>query len=365
MDRCQKSSVGRQEDRARPGLGAPVAGEAWPRARVSRRLAIGVLLATLGALALAAMPVLAQQAAGGKEKVLVRFTWKLKGEDAPLFVALDKGYYAAEGLDVEFAEGSGAETVVKLIGAGIDKIGYGPATTAAEATSAGLPIEVVAIYQPEVPIGVVSFPDVPFKTPKDLAGKRLGISVGETFGNMLEPFAKLNDVDLSKVTRVQMDNSTRNSQFMARKLDVTSVYLNNELPLFEKKAGVKFNVVKISDFGLKLLGASFFVNRAYAEHNGATLKKLLRATARGYLEAKRDLEGATTIMDKHMKLKLDRDVLRAQVKATLDATPVPKAKPLGWQDASAWKANLDLLKSTGSIKEVKDLKTYYTNAYLE
>ena len=39
------------------------------------------------------------------EKLTVRFTWKLKGEYAPLFVALDKGYYKAEGLDVELAEG--------------------------------------------------------------------------------------------------------------------------------------------------------------------------------------------------------------------------------------------------------------------
>jgi NitT/TauT family transport system substrate-binding protein len=47
----------------------------------------------------------------------VRFTWKLKGEYAPLFVALDKGYYKAEGLDVDLAEGSGAQTVLKLLAA--------------------------------------------------------------------------------------------------------------------------------------------------------------------------------------------------------------------------------------------------------
>ncbi len=40
------------------------------------------------------------------EKVTVRFTWKLKGEYAPLFVALDKGYYKSEGLDVDLTEGA-------------------------------------------------------------------------------------------------------------------------------------------------------------------------------------------------------------------------------------------------------------------
>src|SRR6266851_5968391 len=46
------------------------------------------------------------------EKLTVRFTWKLKGEYAPLFVALDKGYYKAEGLEVDLAESSGAQTVL-------------------------------------------------------------------------------------------------------------------------------------------------------------------------------------------------------------------------------------------------------------
>jgi NitT/TauT family transport system substrate-binding protein len=316
----------------------------------------------------AARPADAQTAgstASAAQKLVVRFTWKLKGEFAPLFVALDKGYYAAEGLDVDLAEGSGAETVVKMIGAGTDNIGYGPATVIAEAVSQGLPVEVIAVYQPSVPIGLVSFPDVPLATPKDLEGRKLGTVLGETFGNMLAPFAKLNRVDLSKVTVVRMNNAARNAQFLLRKLDVASVYLNNEKPLFEKKAGVKLNTMKIADFGLKLLGASFFVNRNFAEQNPQALRKLLRATARGYLDAKNDVTGAAAIMDKYMKVKLDRDVLEEQVRATLDATPVTEGAPLGWQEAKAWKSNLDLLRATNSIQSVKDLPTYYTNKYLK
>jgi NitT/TauT family transport system substrate-binding protein len=81
------------------------------------------------------------------EKVTVRFTWKLKGEYAPLFVALDKGYYKSEGLDVDLAEGSGAQTVLKLRASRNEKFGYGPAVSAAQAVSQELPVKVVALYQ--------------------------------------------------------------------------------------------------------------------------------------------------------------------------------------------------------------------------
>src|SRR2546429_631109 len=86
-------------------------------------------------------------------------------------------------------------------------------------------------------MGVIAFPDTPLKGPKDLEGKRLAISVGETFGDMIRPFARVNNVDLSKIQLIQMDASARTMQFLTRKIDVMSVYLSNELPQIEPRPG--------------------------------------------------------------------------------------------------------------------------------
>ena len=323
----------------------------------SSLLAASLLAAlTAGSLALST-------ASRAAEEVTIRFTWKLKGEYAPLFVALDKGYYKAEGLDVTLAEGSGAQTVLKLLASGNEKFGYGPAVAAAQAVSKGLPVEVVALYQTKAPMGVISFPDVVLKTPKDLEGKRLAVSVGETFGDMLVPFTKMNNIDIGKITRIQMANSARTSQFLGKKIDVMSVYLSNELPQLEKKTGVKFNVLRVADFGLKLLGASMIVGDDYAAKNPETVKKVLRATAKGYSDAMKDPAGAAKIMSKYFKVPMDMDVLAAQVKATVESVNAPEGKPIGWQEKSAWEENLKLLKETGAITEIKPLDKYYTNKY--
>lgn len=331
-------------------------------------LIAGALSASLLALSTFSVPAHAQQAkpaAGAKEKVVVRFTWKLKGEYAPLFVALDKGYFAAEGLDVDLAEGQGAQVVLRLIAAGTENIGYGPATAAAQAVSQGMPVTVAALYQTRAPMGVISFPDVPLKSPKDLEGKRIGTSVGETFTDMLEPFTKINKLDLSKITRIQMDNSARTGQFLSRKVDVMSVYLSNELPVLESRTKVKFNVLRVTDHGLNLLGASYYVGTDYAAKNPDTVVRLLRATARGYADAMKDPKGAAEIMNKHMKVKEDPDVLFQQVKATVDSTNAPAGRPIGWQSEADWKTCVDLLASTGAIKEVKPISQYYTNQYFK
>ena len=299
------------------------------------------------------------------ERVTVRFTWKLKGEYAPLFVALEKGYYSAERLDVQLSEGNGAQNVLKALATGNEKFGYGPAVAAARAVSQGLPVKVIALYQTSAPMAVIAFPDTPLKGPKDLEGKRLAISVGETFGDMIRPFARINNVDLGKIQLIQMDASARTTQFLTRNVDVMSVYLSNELPQIEKRAGVKFNVVKVTDFGLNVLGSSMYVSNAFAEQKPDTVKKLLLATAKGYRDAMANPKEAAKIMARHMAVPEQPDVLEQQVEATVVTTNAPAGQPIGWQAEADWRATLDLLKETGDIADVKPLSSYFSNAYLQ
>ena len=214
-------------------------------------------------------------------------------------------------------------------------------------------------------MGVIAFPDTPLKGPKDLEGKRLAISVGETFGDMIRPFTRINNVDLGKIQLIQMDASARTTQFLARKVDVMSVYLSNELPQIEKRAGVKFNVIKVTDFGLNVLGSSMYVSNAFAEQRPDTVKKLLRATAQGYRDAMANPKEAAKIMARHMAVPEQPDVLDQQVEATVITTNAPAGKPIGWQAEGDWRHTLDLLKETGGITDVKAPDSYFTNAYLQ
>src|SRR5258705_13653961 len=118
-----------------------------PKTKVLKAAIAATLVATLTIAGAAQNAAYAQVL----EKLTVRFTWKLKGEYAPLYVALEKGYYKAEGLDVQLAEGNGAQNVLKALAAGNENFGYGPAAAAAQAGSQGLPVKVVGLYQTSAP----------------------------------------------------------------------------------------------------------------------------------------------------------------------------------------------------------------------
>src|SRR5262249_25902224 len=104
-------------------------------------LTTAIAISLLAALTLAGVPYDVARGQNPK-KLTVRFTWKLKGEYAPLYVALQKGYYNAEGLDVQLSEGNGAQNVLKAVASGNETLGYGPAVAAPRAVSHGLPVKV-------------------------------------------------------------------------------------------------------------------------------------------------------------------------------------------------------------------------------
>jgi ABC-type nitrate/sulfonate/bicarbonate transport systems, periplasmic components len=76
---------------------------------------------------------------------------------------------------------------------------------------------------------------------------------------------------------------------------------------------------------LNLLGASIIVGNAFAEQNPDTVRKLLRATAKGYRDAMADPKAAAKSMAKYMKVPEDPEVLDRQVEATSFRPMRPRA----------------------------------------
>jgi len=299
------------------------------------------------------------------QDVTVRFTWKYKGEYAPLFVALDKGYYAEEGLKVTLAEGSGSQTVISLIGSGEENIGYGPADAVAAAVNNDVPVKVVAVYQTKLPIAILSYPDNPIRVPKDLEGKKISGSTGGAFTRLLPAFAAANDLDLSKIEVVMLEGAVGNTQFLNRQVDAVSPYLSNEVPRLEKMAGMEFVKLRVADYGLPLLGASFFMGESFVDSNPETVKKILRATDRGYRDAIANPAEAAEIMMRYLPAGEDSEVLQKQVEATVESTNVINDRPIGWQTEEDWNNTLTILADTGEIKEILPLERYFTNDFFD
>ena len=58
-------------------------------------------------------------------KIKMVLNWKYEGAQAWFFLAQDKGYFKAEGLDVEFDQGEGSAASIPKVASGAYQAGFG------------------------------------------------------------------------------------------------------------------------------------------------------------------------------------------------------------------------------------------------
>src|SRR6478752_689705 len=136
-------------------------------------------IATMCALTLfAAMAVTG--AANAQDKFPFRLNWTLYGEHAPFFVALDKGFYKEEGLDVEILEGSGSTTVAQLVSNMTNPVAYVDAATMMRGVGAGMPIKAVGVTLQQSPMSFIYRADAARPTKiEEIKGSKIAITAGD------------------------------------------------------------------------------------------------------------------------------------------------------------------------------------------
>jgi NitT/TauT family transport system substrate-binding protein len=298
------------------------------------------------------------------DQVNVRFSWKLKGEYAPLYLAQEKGFYSAKNLTVQMGEGAGAPAALGALLQGQEDVVMMPAIFAISAIQKGMPVKIIALYEPKAPIALISQPDKPVVTPKDLEGKTVATAVGETGTAYLGVFCAVNHIDCGKVKKIQMDAQSRVPAFLQKQVDVVSVYRNNDLPMLEAQVGTKFPTLSLAQYGLAIPGLAAVSSNAVIAKRPDVLRRYLAAASEGIEAARKNPKAATEAMVKAWSGAPSIGVIEAQVGATMDAIETQPGKPIGWTDPNTIAQALDLLKTAETIGTPKPTDTFFTNDLL-
>src|SRR5262249_33179197 len=160
------------------------------------------LVATLGLAIAGAYP------ACGEGPTSIKFTldFKLQGIHAWYYLAEQKGYFNAEGLNVVIDQGEGSAVTVTRIMSGAYDAGFGDINAVIQqaANKPGeQPLMVYQIYN-RPPFVLVTKADGPIKTLKDVEGKKLGAPAGAATLKLFPQLARINGVDISKVSYLNM-----------------------------------------------------------------------------------------------------------------------------------------------------------------
>ena len=237
--------------------------------------------AFLGA-TLALAPAHAQQA------IKFSLDFKFEGPSAPFLVAIDKGYFKAEGLDVTIDSAAGSLEPINRVASGTYDMGFGDINSLIKFRDANpsTPIKAVFMVYNKPAFSIVGRKSRGVTKPKDLEGKKLGAPAPDGAYAQWKIFVQANGIDVSKVTIENVGFPVREPMLAKGEVNaITGFSFSSYFNMLQNGAApADVKVMLMSDYGLILYGNAIMVNKDYAKANPKVIAGFVKATIKGMQE---------------------------------------------------------------------------------
>src|SRR5712671_2808675 len=284
--------------------------------------------------------------AAAADKVTFVTDFGYNGRHAYYFVALEKGYYARQNLDVQIVRGQGSADAVKQVAAGTAQIGF--ADTAAVILGRGndqIPTKLGAIVYARPPHAIYVLKDSGIANPKDFEGKKIADTAFSAVPKLFDAYAKAADIDASKVTWLVAAADTLPGMLTAGRADGIGQFTVGE-PLLAKNAAPKqVLALAYADVGLDLYGNGIIASDGLIKSNPDLVRRFVTATMQGLKDAIANPQEAGAIMNKHHR-EVDADVAAGETKIVGTLT----GQPLGVLDAGRVKKAIEIVSGAYTLK---------------
>lgn len=276
---------------------------------------------------------------------------------APVYVAVDKGYFAAEGIDVEF-DYSFETDGISLVGAGERPFAIVSGEQVILARAQGLPVVYVLEWFQRYPVAIVSKTAAGIETPADLAGRHVGLpgfwgaSYVGYVGLLSSVGLQEEEVDAEDIGFTQMES------LLADQTEAAVVYANNE-PVQLAASGEAINTIYVADH-IDLVGNGLITNEETIAENPELVEGMVRAILRGLSDTLDNPEEAYEISKSFVE-GLDDSRMNV-LQASLDLW---RAETPGLSDAASWQQTQEVLLEIGFLDTpLEDLDAAYTNDFV-
>jgi NitT/TauT family transport system substrate-binding protein len=282
---------------------------------------------------------------------------------APFYVAAEKGYFAAEGIELEF-DYSYETDGMKLVGAGKLPFTLASGEQVPLARAQGLPVVYVLQWWQKYPVVVASLAEKNITRPADLNGKSIGVPIfgGASYvgwkglvwkAGLDESKMKVSDIGYTQVAALSQG-----------KIDAAVVYINNE-PIQLARAGQKTNLILVSDY-TNMVGNGIVTNEDTIAKQPELVRGFLRAFLHGLRDTLDNPDEAFAICKKTIEGLGKDDATDAAQKDVLTASiALWKSSRLGASDPVAWQTTVDVLKQMKLITGDMPADRLYTNRFVD
>lgn len=279
---------------------------------------------------------------------------------APFYAAVDKGYFAEEGIEIEF-DYSFETDGVALVGAGELPFAVASGEQVLLARAQGLPVVYAFAWYQQFPISVIAAPELNITEPADLRGQTIGLP-GLFGANYIGLQALLFSAELTSAD-VTLDAIGFNQveAFASGQKDIVVVYSGNE-PIQLQAEGFALTELRVADY-VQLTANGIITSEKTIAEEPDLVRAFARALAHGIEDTIANPDEAYTISTKFIDnlAEMDKDV---QMQILTTSIEFWKAEQTGYSNPQAWGNMNDLLVKMELIPEPLDLSKAFTNEFI-
>ncbi len=216
-----------------------------------------------------------------RQRVSIQLQWTPQAQFAGYYVALDKGWYREEGIDLTIKPGGFDLPPVDLVASGKSQFGTSFLADLCVAVQKGKGVISIGQIQQKNGLLLIAKKSSGIEEPKDFVGKRVGVWVG-SWEAQFDALMANEGVSPQDIEVIPQGGSIE--PFLKGDMDVASAMIYNEYKsALSSGLSVKdLNVIDYADYGLGFPGDVLFTSRKVAEKHPDLCVRMLRASLRGW-----------------------------------------------------------------------------------
>jgi NitT/TauT family transport system substrate-binding protein len=323
------------------------------------------LRAASGAGLVLATGVRSRPARAATEKILFQLDWIAYGRHAPYYAALENGFYAEKGLEVTIAQGRSTIQGIRTLVAGQSQFIFQDiAVMMSVRAEEGSKIKALACMYQNTPHTLFYIKGPSIVKPKDIEGKKIAFTPGDSPRRMFPAFAKASGVDESKVSWLSVDPNSKNAMLLNHQAEGMVTYLFT-LPVLQKAAqnGDQVGTFVYGDFGADFYSNGIGAMEDYIKEKPEVTRNFVQATMKG-LRFTLDHPKEAVAMLKKNQPQLDEEVALKEIDILRTLTNADHAKVLGGMSKEKMEATQDLMVKYLDLKNPINVSEAFTNDFL-
>ncbi len=224
--------------------------------------------------------LLASTSTFASDKITFQLDWLPGGDKAPVYVGVQEGFFAKEGLDVTIENGRGSAEAMTKIATGQSQFGTSDiGILMAEKAKETIPVVAVQSYFTKTPDAFFTLKGSGIHSVKDLKGKKIATSPFSSSNLFLPLVLKANGLKESDIDLIKSDPGTLGPMLVTQNTDAIIAWVTNTA-LYEElthNAGKQLVEIPWSDSGYSIYSSSLLASEKYLKTHPDVSKRFIRA----------------------------------------------------------------------------------------